>query len=84
MKVLQNFGKKRQSIWDVFVMEVSGSKTQFLLPCLSSVSIKAAELQGRKAGIRFLRKLQEMLFLEKQNISLSRCYKHIRKAWLRC
>ncbi len=38
-------------------------------PYLASIAIKAAELQGRKAGIRFLRKLQEMIFLEKQNIS---------------
>jgi len=38
-------------------------------PHLASIAIKAAELQGRKAGIRFLRKLQELLFLEKQNVS---------------
>ncbi|MBA4536440.1 DsbA family protein [Bacillus aquiflavi] len=38
-------------------------------PFLASVAIKAAELQGRRAGIRFLRKLREFLFLEKQNIS---------------
>lgn len=38
-------------------------------PHIVSVAIKAAELQGRRAGIRFLRKLQEELFLEKQNIS---------------
>ncbi|MDQ0268722.1 ClpXP adapter SpxH family protein [Cytobacillus purgationiresistens] len=38
-------------------------------PHLASIAIKAAELQGRKSGIRFLRKLQEVLFLEKQNIS---------------
>ena len=38
-------------------------------PYLASIAIKAAELQGRRAGIRFLRKLQEMIFLEKQNIS---------------
>jgi predicted DsbA family dithiol-disulfide isomerase len=38
-------------------------------PYLASIAIKAAELQGRKAGIRFLRKLQEGIFLEKQNIS---------------
>jgi predicted DsbA family dithiol-disulfide isomerase len=38
-------------------------------PYLASIAIKAAELQGRKAGVRFLRKLQEMVFLNKQNIS---------------
>ncbi|KAB7667643.1 ClpXP adapter SpxH family protein [Bacillus sp. B1-b2] len=38
-------------------------------PHLPSIALKAAELQGRKYGMRFLRKLQEVLFLEKQNIS---------------
>jgi predicted DsbA family dithiol-disulfide isomerase len=38
-------------------------------PHLASIALKAAELQGRRAGIRFLRKLQEVLFLDKQNIS---------------
>lgn len=38
-------------------------------PHLASIAIKAAELQGRRSGIRFLRKLQEVLFLEKQNVS---------------
>src|SRR5690606_3501662 len=38
-------------------------------PHLASVAIKAAELQGRRAGIRFLRKVRERLFLGKQNIS---------------
>lgn len=40
-----------------------------LSPHIASIAIKAAELQGRRAGIRFLRKLQEVLFLDKQNVS---------------
>ncbi|MEI5906539.1 ClpXP adapter SpxH family protein [Bacillus spongiae] len=38
-------------------------------PFLASVAIKAAELQGKRAGIRFLRRIQEVLFLENHNIS---------------
>ena len=38
-------------------------------PFVASIAIKAAELQGRRAGNRFLRKLQEVLFLEKQDIT---------------
>lgn len=38
-------------------------------PWLASLGIKAAELQGKKAGRVFLRKIQESLFLKKQNIS---------------
>ncbi|WP_285874406.1 ClpXP adapter SpxH family protein [Halalkalibacter oceani] len=38
-------------------------------PYLTSIAVKAAELQGPHAGARFLRKLREYLFLEKQNIT---------------
>ncbi|GAE32691.1 ClpXP adapter SpxH family protein [Halalkalibacter hemicellulosilyticus] len=38
-------------------------------PYLASVAIKAAELQGPHAGKRFLRKMREALFLEKQDIT---------------
>jgi predicted DsbA family dithiol-disulfide isomerase len=38
-------------------------------PYLASVAIKAAELQGPQLGARFLRKMREALFLEKQNIT---------------
>ncbi|MED5073547.1 ClpXP adapter SpxH family protein [Anoxybacillus geothermalis] len=38
-------------------------------PFAPSLAIKAAEMQGKRAGLRFLRKLQEQLFLEKQNVS---------------
>ncbi|AIE59354.1 ClpXP adapter SpxH family protein [Bacillus methanolicus] len=50
-------------------------------PYLASMAIKAAELQGRRAGIRFLRKIQEIIFLEKQNVSdvavLKECAKSV-------
>ncbi len=38
-------------------------------PYIVSIAIKAAELQGRRAGLRFFRRIQEMIFLEKQNTS---------------
>lgn len=37
-------------------------------PFAASIAIKAAELQGKQIGIRYLRKLRELLFLDKQNI----------------
>ena len=38
-------------------------------PWFASLAIKAAELQGQRAGNRYLRKLREYLFLKKRNIS---------------
>lgn len=38
-------------------------------PHLAAISIKAAELQGKKAGVRFIQKLQELLFIEDKDIS---------------
>jgi predicted DsbA family dithiol-disulfide isomerase len=50
-------------------------------PHSASIAIKAAELQGRRLAIFFLRKLQELLFLEKQDISdlkiLAECAREI-------
>ncbi|WAA08650.1 ClpXP adapter SpxH family protein [Fervidibacillus albus] len=46
---------------------------------LASIAIKAAELQGRKAGIRYLRKLHEFIYVKNENIheltTLIRCAK---------
>ncbi len=38
-------------------------------PSIVALSIKAAEFQGQRLGSKFLRKLQEFLFLKKQDIS---------------
>ncbi|WP_246055190.1 ClpXP adapter SpxH family protein [Pseudalkalibacillus caeni] len=38
-------------------------------PYGASIAVKAAELQGKRAGSRFLRKLREVVFLQKQNIT---------------
>lgn len=45
------------------------SKNPISSPFSASLAIKSAELQGRKAGIRFLRKLQEVLFLQTENVT---------------
>ncbi len=34
-----------------------------------SIAVKAAEIQGKEKGVAFMRKLREMLFLEKKNIT---------------
>ncbi|WP_462408992.1 ClpXP adapter SpxH family protein [Neobacillus sp. Marseille-QA0830] len=38
-------------------------------PYYVSIALKAAELQGRRAGFRYMRCLQEVLLVEKQNIT---------------
>ncbi len=76
-----NSGNKRDyqtkaDLWEKtasrFGMSCDGSlwlENPISSPYLTSIAIKAAELQGRRYGIRFLRKVQEVLFLEKQNVS---------------
>lgn len=47
---------------------MSGQEVDVKHPVLPSVAIKAAELQGKRAGLRFLTKLQEQLVLQQKNI----------------
>lgn len=42
-----------------------------------SIAVKAAELQGKEKGVSFMRKLREMLFLEKKNITK---WEHLQQA----
>ena len=41
----------------------------FSHPALPSVAVKAAELQGKRAGVRFLQELQEKVFLDTKNVA---------------
>ncbi|KGX87716.1 hypothetical protein N784_13950 [Pontibacillus litoralis JSM 072002] len=49
--------------------EIKWPEDSICAPWMTALAIKAAELQGRKAGMKFLRKVQEALFIGKQNIS---------------
>lgn len=42
-----------------------------------SIAVKAAELQGKEKGVSFMRRLREMLFLEKKNITK---WEHLQQA----
>jgi len=42
-----------------------------------SIAVKAAELQGKEKGVSFMRRLREMLFLEKRNITK---WEHLQQA----
>lgn len=68
--------KKLKDIWDKTAKRTGMSCDGDLWidnpvssPWIASLAIKAAELQGKKAGKLFLRKVQENLFLQKRNIS---------------
>jgi predicted DsbA family dithiol-disulfide isomerase len=45
------------------------AKVNLSSPYIASIAVKAAELQGKRAGIRFLKKLQEYIYLKNENIS---------------
>ncbi|WAA13072.1 ClpXP adapter SpxH family protein [Fervidibacillus halotolerans] len=45
-----------------------GEETHLPQHYLASIAIKAAELQGRKAGVLYLRKLHEFIYLKNENI----------------
>lgn len=77
LTVLNNGSKSRERTSGDQKMSEQGS----VVPHLAAISIKAAELQGKRAGIRFLRRLQELLFAEQANITdintLEKCAKSV-------
>jgi predicted DsbA family dithiol-disulfide isomerase len=59
----------RLSTLNSFCKNDSINDDDFTHPALPSVAIKAAELQGKRAGMRYLQKLQEQLFLDTKNVA---------------
>lgn len=47
---------------------MSGQEVDVKHPVLPSVAVKAAELQGKRSGLRFLTKLQEQHVLQQKNV----------------
>lgn len=48
---------------------LSGAELDITHPALPSIAIKAAELQGKRAGLRYLTKLQEYMLLQSKNVN---------------
>ena len=48
---------------------VTGAELDITHPALPSIAIKAAELQGKRAGFRYLNKVQEVAALKTRNIN---------------
>lgn len=59
----------------------SGFDQETFTPHLAALSIKAAELQGKRAGTRFIHRLQELFFMENADISdiniIQQCAKYV-------
>jgi len=48
---------------------MSGNELDITHPVLPSIAVKAAELQGKRAGLRYLTKLQEYAILQSKNLN---------------